>query len=95
MKDQLGLYYYPFPQNKRVRMYVSRKDGVIHFRLWNADDSRVWEQHEWAPYEAIRQAAAMYDGKQFNPQQAYSIDVARELLLEDAKAEIPPNNEQA
>ena len=83
MKDKLGLYYYPFPQNRRVRMYVSRQNGIIHFRMWNADDDQMWEQHGWTPYEAIRRAAAMYAGKGFDPHTAYNIDIARELLREE------------
>lgn len=85
MKDKLGLYYYPFPQNKRVRMYVCRLEGVIHFRMWNADDVQMWEQHDWIPYEAIRRAAEMYTGKPFNPGQAYNIEIARELLADDER----------
>jgi len=51
MKDERGKYYYPFPQNKKVRMYVQETDGMIHFRLWNSDDTKLWEEHDWIPYE--------------------------------------------
>jgi hypothetical protein len=83
MKDKKGLYYYPFPQNKRVRMYVREAEGTIWFRLWNADDPEVWEEHGWVPYGAIEQAAAMYKQGAFNPNQAYDIQVAEMLLKEN------------
>jgi len=83
MKDKLGLYYYPYPQNKRVRMYVLRRDDEICFRLWNADDPQLWEQHDWIPYGAIQKAADMYDKKSgFDPNQAYDLEVAKALLKE-------------
>jgi hypothetical protein len=80
MKDELGLYYYPFPQNRRVRMYVREAEGSVLFRLWNADDPKLWEEHGWVPYDAIRQAEAMYTGKSFDPRYAYDIEVARALI---------------
>ena len=83
MKDERGKYYYPFPKNKRVRMYVQETDGMIHFRLWNADEPKLWEEHNWIPHEAILQAAAMYEQKNdFNPNQAYNLDIAKAVLKE-------------
>lgn len=87
MKDEQGLYYYPFPQNRRVRMYVRQQGNDIAFRMWNADDAHMWEQHGWVPYEAIKAAAGMYkkkrSNKQFNPDMAYDIQVARALIREN------------
>ncbi len=80
MKDDKGLYYYPFPDNKRVRMYVKNDDGVICFRMWNADDLRLWEDHGWTPYKAILEASEMNTQKHFDPKTAYDIRIARELL---------------
>ncbi len=81
MKDKLGLYYYPFPANKRVRMYVrSHAAGEIEFRLWNQDDPQMWEEHGWVPYAAIEQAKAMYSGGPFDPNRAYDLSLARALL---------------
>ena len=80
MKDERGLYYYPFPQNKRVHMYVRQIEGTIWFRLWNADDRSLWEEHEWVPYDAIKQAAAMFKKGDFDPKQAYDIEAAKALL---------------
>ncbi len=83
MKDDLGKYYYPFPQNKKVRMYVQEIDGMVQFRLWNSDDAKLWDDHGWIPYDAIQQAAAMYERKNaFNPNQAYDLDIAKALLKE-------------
>ncbi|MCF8082709.1 MAG: hypothetical protein K9M96_06425 [Deltaproteobacteria bacterium] len=81
MKDERGIYYYPFPQNKKVRMYVRESDGTICFRLWNSDDPELWSQHGWLPYEAVQQASAMYEQKNdFNPKQAYDLEIARAAL---------------
>jgi len=82
MKDDKGLYYYPFPGNKRVRMYVQETEGAVCFRLWNADDPALWIDHGWVPYDAIVKAASMYEGKKFNPTQAYDIKLATALIQE-------------
>lgn len=86
MKDDKGLYYYPFPSNHRVRMYVCESVDGVSFRLWSQDDPKLWEDHKWLPYEAVRQAAAMYKSGGFNPNEAYDIRVARALLEEDKKS---------
>jgi len=83
MKDDRGLYYFPFPQNKSVRMYVREKDGAVWFRLWNADDSKLWDEHGWVPYPAIKQAEAMYDGDGFDPGKAYDLQAATALIDEN------------
>jgi hypothetical protein len=87
MKDERGLYYYPFPQNKRVRMYVREVDGTVWFRLWNTDDPELWVEHGWVPYGAIKQAAAMSKPKRhaFDPNQAYDMEVAKALLNKERK----------
>lgn len=82
MKDDRGVYYYPFPQNMRVRMYVRETGEGICFRLWNADDPKLWEEHGWIPYDAVKQATAMYKGEDFDPGRAYDPEAARELLRE-------------
>ncbi len=80
MKDKLGLYYYPFPQNKRVRMYVRTTAAGIEFRMWNQDDPAMWEEHGWVPYDAIQEAKAMYKGGPFDPNRAYDLNLARVLI---------------
>ncbi|MFW6081571.1 MAG: hypothetical protein ACOC7W_06625 [Desulfosalsimonas sp.] len=84
MKDEKGLYYYPFPQNRRVRMYVRQSGDTVEFRMWNEDDPGMWEQHGWVAWEAIEQAAAMYSGKGLDPRQAYDMRLARALIKEEA-----------
>lgn len=83
MRDQRGLYFYPFPRNHRVRMYVRKQGDDICFRLWNADDPVMWMEHGWVPHDAIRMASRMYDKKGFDPNRAYDIDAARALLAEE------------
>ena len=84
MKDDRGKYYYPFPQNKKVRMYVQEEDEEVFFRLWNSDDPGLWDEHGWIPYEAIKQAETMYDRKKdFKPDEAYDLEIARAVLKED------------
>ena len=84
MKDKRGLYYYPSPQNKRIRVYVREKDGIIWFRLWNADEPLLWDEHGWVPFEAIKRAEAMYQGKNFNPGQTYDLQLAMALIQEES-----------
>lgn len=82
MKDDRGVYYYPFPANKRVRMYVRSHLDEIEFRMWNQDDPKMWETHGWVPYGAILQAQALYKGKGFDPKKAYDMNLAEALLRE-------------
>jgi len=64
-------------------MYVREKDGAVWFRLWNADDSKLWDEHGWVPYPAIKQAEAMYDGDGFDPGKAYDLQAATALIDEN------------
>ena len=82
MKDSNGIYYYPSPGNKRVRMYVRHAGGDIEFRLWNSDDPDLWEEHGWIPYGAIQQASGIYTGKDFDPEAMYDLDLAYAALRE-------------
>ena len=82
MKDDRGLYYYPFPRNKRVRMYVRRQQDQIEFRLWHQDEPDLWDSHGWVPIDAIIQAQAMYQGGPFDPKKAYDLNLAEALLKE-------------
>jgi len=87
MKDDNGLYYYPFPHNIQVRMYVRETGGGICFRLWNKNDPQMWEQHGWVPHDVIRQASTVYAYKNdFNPNNAYDIETAGILIEEDRHA---------
>ncbi len=82
MKDARGYYYYPFPQNKRVRMYVRQGEAGVDFRLWNQDDPQLWTEHGWVPHAAITAAGAIYQKKDFDPHQAYDLKLAQALLAE-------------
>jgi hypothetical protein len=84
MKDRVGIYYYPFPQNRRVRMYVRQRGGQIEFRMKNEDDPGIWNDHGWVPYGAIQQAQVLYERRgRFDPQRAYDIQVATVLIRDD------------
>ena len=84
MKDARGLYYYPNPSNKQVRTYVRRTKETIWFRLWNAADPELWEAHDWIPWTSIQKAAEIYEGKNFDPRQAYDYELALALLREES-----------
>ena len=84
MKDKIGIYYHPFPENKRVRMYVREKNGDVEFRMRNEDDPVIWNAHGWVPYEAIQQAQVLYAKRgQFDPHRAYDIQIANVLIRDD------------
>lgn len=83
MKDKNGLYYYPFPQNKSVRMYVRPAADEIEFRMWNQNDPGMWMEHGWVPYSAIDQAKAMYKGGPFDPDKTYDLSLAKALIAEN------------
>ncbi len=81
MKDKIGIYYYPVPENKRVRMYVRAKNKDIEFRMKNEDDPSVWNDHGWVPYGAIQQAQVLYEKRgRFDPNRAYDIQIAKVLI---------------
>ncbi len=83
MQDRRGLYYYPFPGNKRVRMYVRPGSQEPEFRMWNQDDEQMWARHGWVPYSAIQQAMGMYKGGPFDPKVAYDLQSANALIREN------------
>jgi hypothetical protein len=85
MKDKTGLYYYPFPENKQVRMYVRQAQDSVQFRMWQADDPTLWQQHGWVDYDAIIKAASMFSKNSFDPKSAYDIRIAKALIREDSE----------
>lgn len=88
MKDEKGgIYYYPFPGNKRVRMYVKESEGNILFRMWSGDDNSLWSEHGWIPHEAVLQASGMYSRKDFNPEKVYDIRIARALIRDEKSSD--------
>ena len=81
MKDKIGIYYYPNPENKRVRLYVREKNGEVEFRMRNQYDPSIWTDHGWVPYSAIQQAQVLYSGRgQFDPEKAYDVQIAKVLI---------------
>ena len=85
MKDSRGVFYYPVPLNKKVKMYVREVDGVIEFRLHNDDDPKLYEEHGWITYEAARLASEMYKGGGMNPLKLYDLDAAIHALKSEGK----------
>ena len=81
MRDNYGVFYYPQPENKRLKMYVRISDGVVEFRPAHADNARLWEQHGWIPYEAAKKADeySREQGKRY-PLHLYDFDVALGVL---------------
>lgn len=88
MKDERGIYYYPAPQNNRIRMYVRESFGIVEFRMHNLDYPEVWERHGWIPFEEIEMAAQLYKerGRGADPMALYDLGVAKRLLADEGKA---------
>ncbi len=85
MKNEKGYYYYPYPENKQTRMYVKKSQGIIWFRLWNQQIPELWDEHGWVSYDAIVEASKIYQKNKtnFDPNRAYDINVAKEVLGEN------------
>jgi hypothetical protein len=86
MQDKQGVFYYPLPQNKTVKMYVRENNGVVEFRLHNEQDPGLYEEHGWITHEMARQASQMYTGKGRDPLSLYDIDAAM-AALKQARSE--------
>ncbi len=84
MKDSLGLYYYPKPDEVQTRVYVREGEYGVEFRLWRAERPDVWEKHGWLPHSVIEAAAVMYKERspEADPMRFYDINVAKALLKE-------------
>jgi hypothetical protein len=82
VQDELGLYYNPILENKKIRMYVQSGSDNIEFRMWNADDPGMWDDHGWVEWPAIQQAADFYkkEGRGKPPLHLYDIEIAERLL---------------
>lgn len=88
MQDKDGVFYYPNPQNKRIRMYVREQDGSVEFRLSNADHLEVWERHGWLDMDIIKRGAKMFQDERnakADPTKFYDVEMARYLLKEAKK----------
>ena len=84
--DKEGLFYYPYPGNKRIRMYLRENEGVIEFRLHNVDHPEIWEGHGWLDMDIIKRGAQMFAdrGGKADPIQIYDLQTAQ-YLIKDAK----------
>lgn len=91
MKDDNGLYYYPNPGNKKIKMYVHQENDEIWFRMMKADDPKMWDEHGWVPYDAVVEASKLAENRQFNPLLVYDIHVARELIREAGEGQSDQN----
>lgn len=87
MQDKDGVFYYPYPQNKRIRMYVREVDGSVEFRLSNVDYPEIWERHGWLDMDIIKRGAKMFAerGAKEDPAAIYDLQTARYLLKEAQK----------
>jgi hypothetical protein len=87
VQDELGLYYYPAPQNKKIRMYVRKNGNEIEFRMWDSSDATLWKDHGWVPWPAIQQAAVLYREEKKDgapPLHLYDLAVAEKLIADAA-----------
>lgn len=91
MQDKLGIYYNPQPGNNKARVYV-RKDAHdnIEFRLWQQDQPRIWDKHQWLSLDVIEKAATLYKqtsdhAEDVNPMILYDVAVAKALLFGNSK----------
>lgn len=87
MQDKDGIFYYPYPGNKRIRMYVREQDGAIEFRLSNVDYPEIWDRHGWLDMDLIKRGAQMFAerGSKADPTRIYDLETARFLLAEARK----------
>ena len=88
MKDKNGLYYYPYPSDRKTRVYVRKGPGDVEFRLWREEHPEVWERHPWLCYSVVQSAAEMYkeSGTGSDPLILYDRNVADALLKEEDRA---------
>lgn len=88
MQDKNGIFYYPNPKNKRIRMYVRDANGTIEFRLDNADYPEIWERHGWLDMDIIKRGAQMFKQErnaETDPTALYDFQLASYLLKEARK----------
>lgn len=85
MQDKHGVYYYPLPEDKRLRMYVRVNDGIVEFRPDHSEHQKLWQEHGWISYETARKAArASRERGADYPLDLYDFEVALGVLKESA-----------
>ena len=88
MQDKNGIFYYPYPENKRIRMYVREQEGSIEFRLANADHPEIWERHGWIDMDIIKRGAKIFKEERkgkADPTAIYDLETAWFLIKESKK----------
>ncbi|MEJ5242234.1 MAG: hypothetical protein WHT64_01580 [Desulfomicrobiaceae bacterium] len=88
MRTPSGVFYYPVPGNKRIRMYVRERDGVVEFRLYNPDYPEIWERHGWLDMDLVQRGAQLFRkerSKDLDPARLYDLKVAKALLEEERR----------
>jgi hypothetical protein len=50
----------------------------------DADEPLRWDEHGWVPFEAIKRAEAIYQGKNFNPGQTCDLQLAMAPIEEQS-----------
>lgn len=80
MQDQRGIYYYPDPEDKKTRMYVSQEGPTVLFRMWHSEHAEIWDRHGWIPLDVVKRA--LTQGSDLSHLKLYDLDVARALLRE-------------
>ncbi len=85
MEVPSGPFYYPVPGNKRIRMYVRERHGVVEFRLYNPDYPEIWERHGWLDMDLVQRGVQLFRQERraaVDPLQLYDLRVARAVLEE-------------
>ncbi|MBO4368711.1 MAG: hypothetical protein J5803_01225 [Desulfovibrio sp.] len=84
MKDERGVYYFPIPMDRSVRVYVRKNDKQeIEFRLWADDTPEIWEKHPWLNHDVLSAASDLYKSERnekANQVELYDLKVAQSLL---------------
>ena len=91
MRDQRGIFYYPVPGQKNLRMYVRLTSREVEFRAFDDKDPSLWEEHGWVPYSAILEARSLHREEGLKgafPAHLYDIEVAIRLLRDAIEDEV-------
>lgn len=94
MKDELGFYYHPDPNDWDTRVYVRRNTDATagpenepQFRIWRRNMPQVWDKHGWIGLAFLENAARQYKamGQTTDPMALYDANVAKALLQENER----------
>lgn len=86
MQDRHGVFYYPIPENKQLKMYVRVQDGIVEFRPHHSEHQELWAEHGWISYETARKAGQVSKEKGGRyPLHLYDFEVALGVLQDQAR----------